>query len=58
MTQELGPIPLARLHFRQGGGQEDNPYPKGSKDREVYALEMGRQQQEEFTRELESMNHE
>lgn len=37
--------------FNKGLGLSDNPYPKGSKDYEMYMLEMARLENEEFNRE-------
>jgi hypothetical protein len=39
----------ARWEYKEGGGQDCNPYPAGSQERIEWALEMGRAQQEELT---------
>ena len=52
---ELSPTALARLHWMQGGELADNPYPKGSDQRESYMLEMGKLENMEFQVELEKM---
>jgi len=48
------PIATARQDYKGGLGQEANPYPKGTKDREDYYFEMGRLQREEFKQELKA----
>ena len=47
-VQTISPTMLARVHWRQGGELSDNPYPKGSKERETYNWEMHRLQVQDF----------
>jgi len=45
---ELSPSGKAKRDFQAGLGLDSNPYPKGTKEREEYALAMGRLQYDEF----------
>jgi len=45
----VGPIYMAgHYYYAEGGGQESNPYPKGTEERIDFALEMHRLQVKEL----------
>lgn len=45
----------AKRDFAQGLGHNENPYPKGSAERNAYMMEMGKLQHEEFKHEQGAM---
>jgi len=48
MSGELSPSGKAKRDFIAGLGQDSNPYPPGTKEREQYMLTMGKLQYDEF----------
>jgi hypothetical protein len=53
---QLPPKQQAQQDYRNGEGQERNPFPKGTDDHYTYAMEMHRLQLEEL-REIEAELH-
>jgi hypothetical protein len=47
-ASSLPPVQAAQWLYREGGGQDDNPYPKNTPEHETYAWEMHRLQLDEL----------
>jgi hypothetical protein len=53
--QGFSPKARAQIAFNAGEGQDSNPYPKGTPEREEYALAMGKLQYNEFLAEQQEL---